>query len=141
MSGKEHGLQALQYVTLPEPALSDLCPSCPVNYNIWQRSGPDKVFVSLFQNKKKIKRPEQVMLPTLTQIAAYSSHLHGKKKKSNYNRTLVNHIEKTRQAKTKTSKKTYCNTLYLCSIINIGAHTHIPEYMYVHRHTDTQTYT
>lgn len=57
-------------------------------------------------------------------------------KKSNYNRILVNHIEKTLSSKNKNLKKTYCNTLYLCSIINIGAHTHIPEYMYVHEHTD-----
>lgn len=57
------------------------------------------------------------------------------KKKSNYNRTLVNHIENTVKQKQE-PQKTYCNTLYLCSIINIGAHTHIPEYMHVHKHTD-----
>lgn len=42
---------SVQYVTLPEPALSDLCPAVPVIYNIWQQSGLTKSCLS-FPNKK-----------------------------------------------------------------------------------------
>lgn len=57
--------------------------------------------------------------------------------KSNYNKFLINHWKKHCQAKTK-PQNSYFNTLYPCIFffINISAHTHIPEYMHVHKHTD-----
>lgn len=83
---------SVQYVTLPEPALSDLCPAVPRYLQHLAAIWTDKV--SLFQNKRPTDNA-----PTLTQIAAYPC--------TSWKRnlvTIVNHIEKHCQAKTKTSK-------------------------------------
>lgn len=61
----------------------------------------DKVLFLFFFFLNKKKRPAD-NAPILTQIAAYP---HGKTNRKNYNRILVNHIEKHCQAKPKTSKR------------------------------------
>lgn len=53
------------YVTLPEPALSDLCPAVPL-FTTFGSNLDRQSLVSLFQNK----RPTDDAL-TLTQIAAH----------------------------------------------------------------------
>lgn len=71
--------------------------SCPAIYNIWQQSGLTKSCLS-FQNK----RPDRwcSYIDTNSSIS-----LHLMRKKSNYNRSLVNHIEKTLSSKNKNLKR------------------------------------
>lgn len=120
---------------LPQPAPSDWRPTVPSFHEIWQRFGLARSRLSF-----KIKE-QRGNAPTLTQIAANPCTSYGER--SNYNRNLVIHTEKTLTSKkteeNEIPKRSNYNTLYRCSIINVLASTHI--FLNICMLTDTQTYT